>query len=116
LTNCKMWRAQAMANRRRRNTVGADDIAQAIHRMVDAIQPITTQPRALVAPVRPMTMEDFMRHKPSKLFGKSTPNKADTWLRECEKICRAIDCTDAHRLSFVTFLLVVDAEYWWVGM
>jgi len=27
-----------------------------------------------------------------------------------------IYCIDAQKLSFVTFLLVADAEYWWVGM
>jgi len=32
-----MWCAEAMANRRRINTTGADEIAQAIHRMVDAM-------------------------------------------------------------------------------
>jgi len=90
-----MWRAQAMANKRRRNTAGADDIAQAIHRMVDAMQSIAAQPRAVVVPVRPVRMEDFMRHKPSKFSGKSTPDEADAWLRECEKICRVIDCIDA---------------------
>ncbi|XP_027922873.1 uncharacterized protein LOC114180780 [Vigna unguiculata] len=105
-----------MANRRRRKTTGVDDIAQAIHRMVDVMQPIAAQPRAVVAPVRPVMMEDFMRHKPSKFSGKSTRDEADAWLRECEKIYRVIDCTDAQRLSFVTFLLVADAEYWWVGM
>jgi len=66
--------------------------------------------------VRPVTMEDFMRHKPSKFSGKSTPDETDAWLRECEKVYRVIDCTDAQKLSFVIFLLVVDAEYWWVGM
>jgi len=105
-----------MANKRRRNTAGADDIAQAIHRMVDAMHPIAGQPRVVVAPTRPMTMEDFMRHKPSKFTGKITPDEGDAWLRECEKIYRVIDCTDAQKLSCVTFLLVADAEYWWVGM
>jgi len=107
-----MWRAQATANRRRRNTTGADEIAQAIHRMVDPMQPIAAQPKVVVAPVRPESMEDFMRHKPSKFSSKSTPDEADTWLRECEKIYRVIDCTNAQRLSFVTFLLVADVEYW----
>jgi len=35
-----MWHTHAMANRRRRNTVGADEIANAIHRMADAMQPV----------------------------------------------------------------------------
>jgi len=34
-----MWRIQAMASRRRRrNANGVDEIAEAIHRMVDAMQ------------------------------------------------------------------------------
>jgi len=32
-----MWRAQAMTNRRRRTNAGADEIAHAIHRMMDAM-------------------------------------------------------------------------------
>jgi len=63
-----------MANRRRRNTAGADDIAQAIHRMVDAMQPIAVPPRAVVAPTRPVAMEDFMKHRPAKFSGKATPD------------------------------------------
>jgi len=85
-----MWRAQAMVNRRRRNNAGADEIAYAIHWMVDVMKPIAAQPRAIVAPLRPITMEDFVRHKPSKFVGKSTPDEADAWLRECEKIYKVI--------------------------
>jgi len=55
-----------MANKRRRNTVGADDIAQAIHSIVDAMQPIATPSQAIVAPTRPVSMEDFMKHGPTK--------------------------------------------------
>jgi len=105
-----------MANRRRRNTTGADDIAQAIHRLVDAMQPIAAPPRAIVAPTRPITMEDFMKHRSAKFSGKATPDEADAWMREYEKNCRVLECTDAQRLLFVTFLLVADAEYWWQGM
>jgi len=104
--NSDMWRAQALGNRRRRNNVGADEIAQAIHRMVDAMQPIVAQPRVVVAPTRPMSILDFMRHKPSKFMAKSTPDEVDAWLKKCEKICRVIKCTDAQRLTFITFLLV----------
>jgi len=57
-----------------------------------------------------------MRHKLSKFMGKSTPDEADAWLRECEKICRVIDCTNAQKLAFVSSLLVADAEYWWAGI
>jgi len=57
-----------------------------------------------------------MRHKPSKFTGKSTPDKADAWLKVCEKIYKVIECTNAQKLTFITFLLVADAENWWAGM
>ena len=114
--SAEMWHAQALTNRRRRDNTGTDEIAHAIRRMVDAMQPNAAQPRARVAPTRPVTMEDFMRHTPAKFTGKATPDEANAWLRECEKICRAIGCTDAQKLTFVTFLLVADTKYWWVGM
>jgi len=62
-----MWRIQAMAaHMRRRNANGADEIADAIHQMVDAMQnPIPAQPRAAIALVRVATVEDFLRHKPA---------------------------------------------------
>jgi len=108
-----MWCAQALENRRRRDNTWVDEIAHAIHRMVDVMQLNAAQPRARVAPTRPVTMEDFMRRKPAKFTRRAAPNEADAWLRECEKICRAIGCTDVQKLTFVTFLLVADAEYWW---
>ena len=116
MNSYNMWRAQTMANRRRRNTTRVDDIAQAIHRMVNMMQPIAAPLRAVVAPTRLVTMEDFMKHRPTKFSGKATPDEADAWMRECEKICGVLECIDAHRLLFVTFLLVADAEYWWQGM
>jgi len=106
-----MWGAQAMANKKRRNNARADDIAQVIHRMVDVMQPLVAPPKAIVTPTRPVSVEDFMKHSPTKFSSKATPNEADAWLRECEKICRVLEWTNAQRLSFVTFLLVVDVEY-----
>jgi len=77
------------------NDAGADEIAQAIHRMVVAMQPIAAPPRAIVAPTRPISMEDFMKHRPAKFSSKATLDEADAWLRKCEKICRVLECTNA---------------------
>jgi len=52
-----------------------------------------------------------MRHKPLKFMGKTIPDEADAWLRGCEKIFRVIDCIDAQKLAFVSFLLVANTEY-----
>jgi len=61
-------------------------------------------------------MEDFMRHTPAKFTSKATLDEADRWLRECEKIFWVIECTKAKKLTFATFPLVTDVEYWWMGM
>ena len=70
----------------------------------------------MVPPTRAVTMEDVLKHKLSKFSGKATPHEDDAWLRECEKIFRVLQCTEAQQLNFTTFLLVGDAEYWWTGM
>jgi len=76
------------ANRRRRNGNRADDIAEAIHRMVDAMQPpVATQPRTAIAPVRVPLVEDFLHHKLADFTSKASPDEADAWLCKCEKIC-----------------------------
>ena len=92
----------------------ADEIAHAIHRLVDAMQ---LQQVVLPQPApRHVNMDDFMRHKPAKFNGKATPDDADAWIRECEKIFRVLGCSDEQKLAYATFLLVSDAEYWWAGM
>jgi len=58
------------------------------------MQPVAAQPRAMVPPTRPVIMEDLLKHKPSKFNGKATPNEADAWLRECEKIFRVLACME----------------------
>jgi len=65
----------------------ADDIPEAINRMVDAMQlPVAAQPRTTIALVRVPTVEDFLRHKPPEFTSKAFPDEADAWLRKCEKI------------------------------
>jgi len=101
-----------MAANRRRNVGGADDIAEAIHRMVDAMQqPIPAQPRMTIAPARVPTVEDFLRHKPAEFTGGATPDEADAWLRKCEKIFGVMNCADEQKLAFAAYLLNNDAKY-----
>jgi len=45
--------------------------------MVDAMQPVAAQPRAMVPPIRSVTMEDVLKHKSSKFSGNATPDEAD---------------------------------------
>jgi len=75
-----------MARRRIRNNNSADEIAQAIHRLVDVMQPIQAQPLTVMPPPPVVTMEDFMRHKLTKLKVKAILDDVDAWLREYKKI------------------------------
>ena len=99
-------------NRRRRNANGAYEIAESIHRMVDAMQnPIPAELRVAIAPVRVSTVEDFLRHKPAEFTGGATPDEADAWLRKCEKIFGVMNYADEQKLDFAVYLLNNDAEY-----
>jgi len=84
--------------------------------MVDAMQPVAVQPRVMVPPTRPVTMEDVLKHKLSKFSGKATPDEVDAWLKESEKIFKVMAYIEEQQLNFATFLLVGDAEYWWTGI
>ena len=114
----EMWRIQAMsANRRRRNKNGVDDIAEAILRMVDAMQPpVAALPRMAIAPVRVPTVENFLHHKPTEFTGKASPDEADEWFRKYENIFKVMNCVNEQKLLFATYLLNEDAEYWWASM
>jgi len=106
-----------MAANKRRRSSGVDDIAEAIHRMVDAMQtPVAAQLGTAIAPIRVPTMEDFLRHKPAEFTSKASPDEADAWLRKCEKIFKVMNYEDEQKLLFATYLLNEDAEYWWAGM
>ena len=93
-----------VTNIRRRNGNGVDDIAEAIHRMVDAMQPlVAAQPRVVIVPIRLPIVEDFLRHKPVEFIGKASPDEADAWLHKCEKIFRMMSCGDEQKLMFATY-------------
>ncbi|XP_058784341.1 uncharacterized protein LOC131659123 [Vicia villosa] len=58
-------------------------------------------------------LTEFRRHDPPKFQGDVTPEKADLWLQEIEKIFEVINCPPGARVLYATYLLLGDAEYWW---
>ncbi|XP_027941048.1 uncharacterized protein LOC114194836 [Vigna unguiculata] len=83
-----------MANKRRRNNARANEIAQAFHIMVDVMKPVVVQPRAMVPPTRPVTMEGVLRHKPSKFSGKLLLMRSMLGSRNCVMVL--FDLGDPH--------------------
>ena len=65
-----------------------------------------------IAPVRVLTVEDFLRHKQAEFSGKVSLDEADAWLCKCEKIFKVMNCTDEQKLLFAFYLLNDDTGYW----
>lgn len=59
---------------------------------------------------------DFRKHDPPKFHGEPNPENADLWVQEIEKIFEVINCHDKAKVSYASYLLLGDAEYWWKGV
>jgi len=82
-----MLRIQAMTHKRQRNTVRTNKIVHAIHRLVNAMQPMAAQPRAKIPPQpvsRVATMGEFIRHKLVK-FNKLNVGRRRQYEAVCNK-------------------------------
>ena len=52
-------------------------------------------------------MERFKRMTPPSFKGESDPLLAESWMREIEKIFRAIRCPDEDKVTLATYMLQV---------
>ncbi|MQL97402.1 hypothetical protein Taro_030091 [Colocasia esculenta] len=64
----------------------------------------------------PSIMERFKRMPPPSFKGESDPLLAKSWLREIEKIFRAIRCADDDRVTLATYMLQERADVWWSSL
>jgi len=62
------------------------------------------------------SLEDFLKHRPAKFDGKTSPDQADQWMKDMERIFDAKRCPDESRLAFVVYMLTGEAEHWWASM
>ncbi|MQM05786.1 hypothetical protein Taro_038606 [Colocasia esculenta] len=58
-------------------------------------------------------MERFKRMIPPFFKGESDPILAESWLRETEKIFRAIRCAEEEMVTLATYMLQERANVWW---
>ncbi|MQM03668.1 hypothetical protein Taro_036456 [Colocasia esculenta] len=61
----------------------------------------------------PPIMERFKRMTPPSFKGESDPLMEESWLRETEKIFRAIRCPDEDKVTLATYMLQERADVWW---
>ncbi|MQL93355.1 hypothetical protein Taro_026001, partial [Colocasia esculenta] len=64
----------------------------------------------------PSIMERFKRMLPPSFKGESDPLLAESWLREIEKIFRAIRCADDDMVTLATYMLQERSDVWWSSL
>ncbi|MQL73010.1 hypothetical protein Taro_005357 [Colocasia esculenta] len=64
----------------------------------------------------PSIMERFKRMAPPSFKGESDPLLAESWMREIEKIFRAIRCAEEDKVSLATYILQERADVWWASL
>ncbi|MQL69618.1 hypothetical protein Taro_001888, partial [Colocasia esculenta] len=64
----------------------------------------------------PSIMERFKRMLPPSFKGESDPLLAESWMREIEKIFRAIRCADEDKVTLATYMLQERADVWWASL
>src|SRR5262249_34559695 len=60
-------------------------------------------------------MERFRWIGPPSFKGESSPDVAEGWIRETEKIFRAIRCPEEDKVPLATFTLQDRADVWWTS-
>ncbi|XP_058727044.1 uncharacterized protein LOC131598464 [Vicia villosa] len=55
----------------------------------------------------------FQRNNPPIFKGTHEPEKAHAWLKAIENIFRVMNCSEAPKVHFYTYMLEKEAEEWW---
>ena len=58
------------------------------------------------------SLEVFLKHYPVKFNGKVSPDAADQWLKDLERIFDAKMCLADNRLAFAVYMLTGEAKHW----
>ncbi|KAF1865887.1 hypothetical protein Lal_00033345 [Lupinus albus] len=71
------------------------------------------QPLVPPGPVEYRGLYEFCRRNPSQFHGGFAPDAAIEWIQGMERIFRAMNCSEAQKLAYDTYMLVTEAENWW---
>ena len=64
---------------------------------------------------REWSLEDFLKHRPVKIGGKTSLDGANQWLKDLERIFDAKLCPEESRLAFAVYMLMGEAEHWLIS-
>ena len=57
----------------------------------------------------------FGRPSQPSFYGHYDPIAAERWIMELEKIFEVLESINAQKVTFVTYMLEVEAKHWWRG-
>jgi len=66
--------------------------------------------------IREWSLEDFLKHHLVMFGGKTSPDVADQWLKDMDRIFYAKMCPTENRLAFTVYMLTGEVEHWWISM
>ncbi|KAF1884431.1 hypothetical protein Lal_00028309 [Lupinus albus] len=58
-------------------------------------------------------LDEFFKRNPSQFHGGFAPNVALEWIQGMDRIFRAMNCSEAQKLVYATYMLVKESENWW---
>ena len=70
-------------------------------------------PHGLGADLDYLKFAKFRKANPPSFREAYNLDKADEWIKAMEKIFSVLDCSDHQKVSFATYMLKADAEFWW---
>jgi len=66
--------------------------------------------------VQEWSLEDFLEHHTSRFDGKVSPDGADQWMRDMERIYDAKRCPAENKLAYTEYLRAGEVVHWWSSM
>jgi hypothetical protein len=113
LPYCTAWMAPPRKNSENGlpSTEGTSDILQTI---IQAIGGLTEVVQHQVGATNPMSaLEKFRKLDPLSFKGSKDPLEVDNWLKELDRLFKAMNVRDGQRVTLAVFMLKGDALEWW---
>ncbi|KAF1885864.1 hypothetical protein Lal_00042738 [Lupinus albus] len=66
-----------------------------------------------LGPAEYQGLDEFRKRNPSQFHGGFAPDAALEWIQGIERIFRAMNCSEAQKLAYATYMLGTEAENWW---
>ncbi|KAF1855640.1 hypothetical protein Lal_00016902 [Lupinus albus] len=113
-----------MAERGTSQNVPNDLLVQmvaALHQMNESLHNLhqnpapssSSQPLIPPEPAEYRGLDEFCKRNPSQFHGGFAPDVALEWIQGMDRIFRAMNCSEAQKLAYATYMLVKEAENWW---